>query len=433
MFVSTHAKVNEAGNLEFSGCDTVALAKEFGTPLYVTSLDGVKSSCAEFTDALEKYYDGNGMILFASKANCNKAMCKTVSLCGFGLDVVSGGELYTALNANVDPKKICFHGNNKLRSEIKLALGNGVGRIFADSIDEIDDIDAVAGELGLKARVLVRVNPGIEASTHEYIKTGQVDSKFGLSIEKGDAARGVLKAMACENIELLGIDCHIGSQIFEILPFEDEVAMLIGFLDSVRSLTGVTLHELNVGGGFGVKYVADDDPLSADTIIGAVAKKVKECCAEKRYPEPFIMFEPGRAIIANNGITLYTVGSVKEIEDVRNYVAIDGGMFENPRYALYRAVYTACVANKAGEPADYKAAIAGKCCESGDLIGKDIMIQRPERGDILAVFTTGAYNYSMASNYNRNPRPAMVGIENGTPRIIVRRETYEEIAAHDAE
>ena len=433
MFVSDHAKVNAAGNLEFSGVDTVALAQKYGTPLYVTSLDGVKASCAEFTAALDKHYGGNGMILYASKANCNKAICKTVSSCGFGLDVVSGGELYTALQAGVDPARICFHGNNKTETELRLAIENNVGRIFADSLAELDDIERIAGEFGKKAKVLVRANPGVEASTHEYIMTGQVDSKFGLSIANGMALAGVLKALASENIELAGIDCHIGSQIFEVLPFVDEAEMLMNFLFSIRELTGVTLGELNVGGGFGVRYVPSDDPLSADRIIGAVAARVKRFCAENDFPEPFLMFEPGRAIVANNGITLYTVGCVKEIADVRNYVSIDGGMFDNPRYALYGARYTACVANKASFPSDYRAAIAGKCCESGDLIGREITIQRPERGDILAVFTTGAYNYSMASNYNRNPRPAMVVIEDGEDRLAVRRETYADLVSFDEE
>ncbi len=433
MFVSDNAKVNAAGHLAFSGADTVALAQKYGTPLYVTSLDGVKASCAEFTAALQKHYGGRGMILFASKANCNKAVCKTVSSCGFGLDVVSGGELYTALKANVNPEKICFHGNNKTETELRLAIESGVGRIFSDSMSELDDIERIAAELGKKVKVLVRANPGVEASTHEYIMTGQVDSKFGLSIEKGDALAGVLKALASEHIELAGIDCHIGSQIFEVLPFEDEAEMLMRFLVNIRELTGVTLPELNIGGGFGVRYVPSDDPLSADRIIGAVAARVKRFCAENGFPEPFLKFEPGRAIVANNGITLYTVGCVKEIEGVRNYVSVDGGMFDNPRYALYKARYTACVANKASFPSDYHAAIAGKCCESGDLIGRDIEIQRPERGDILAVFTTGAYNYSMSSNYNRNPRPAMVVIENGEDRLAIRRETYADLTAFDEE
>lgn len=433
MFVSDHAKVNSNGNLEFSGCDTVALAKKYGTPLYVISLDGVKASCKEFTEALGKYYGGNGMVLYASKANSNLAMCKAVTSVGFGLDIVSGGELYTALKANVNPAKICFHGNNKTVEELEYAIDNGVGRIFADSLEELDLIDSIAREKGVNVNVLVRVNPGVEASTHEYIKTGQEDSKFGLSIAKGLAFEGVVKALSLENLTLLGIDCHIGSQIFELKPFEDEVDMLMSFLNNVKEITGVELHEVNIGGGFGVKYVDSDDPLSAERIISCVAQRVKNFCYENSYTEPFLMFEPGRAIVANNGITLYSVGCVKEIEGVRNFVSIDGGMFENPRYALYRAVYTACIANKASEEKSYKAAIAGKCCESGDFIGKDVMIQRPNRDDVLAVFTTGAYNYSMSSNYNRNLRPAMVAIENGEDRIIVRRQTYADIVAFDEE
>lgn len=433
MFVSELAKINTNGNLEFSGCDTVELARKYGTPLYVTSLDGVKASCREFIDALDKYYGGNGMILYASKANSNLAICKAVSSVGFGLDIVSGGELYTAIKANVNPAMICFHGNNKTIDELEYAIDSKVGRIFADSLEELELIDAIAAKRKVNVNVLVRVNPGVEASTHEYIKTGQEDSKFGLSISKGLALEGVLKALSLENITLLGIDCHIGSQIFEIKPFEDEVDMLMDFMKRVKELTGVELKEVNIGGGFGVKYVMSDDPLSAERIISCVAKRIKAFCADNNFSEPFIMFEPGRAIVANNGITLYSVGCIKEIEDVRNFVSIDGGMFDNPRYALYRAVYTACIANKASQKADYPAAIAGKCCESGDFIGKDIMIQKPQRDDILAVFTTGAYNYSMSSNYNRNPRPAMVVIEDGIDRIAVRRQTYEDIVAFDVE
>ena len=304
MFVSEHAKINSNGNLEFSGCDTTKLAEKYGTPLYVVSLDGVKASCKEFTDALEKYYGGNGMVLYANKANSNIAMCKTVTSVGFGLDIVSGGELYTALKANVNPEKMCFHGNNKTVEELEYAIDSGVGRIFADSLEELDLIDAIAERKGVNVKVLVRVNPGVEASTHEYIKTGQEDSKFGLSIAKGLAFEGVVKALSLENITLLGIDCHIGSQIFEIKPFEDEVDMLMSFLNNVKEITGVELHEVNIGGGFGVKYVDSDDPLSAEKIISCVANRVKNFCAENDYTEPFIMFEPGRAIVANNGITL---------------------------------------------------------------------------------------------------------------------------------
>lgn len=431
MFVSDYAKVNNEGHLEFAGIDTLDLAKEYDTPLYVTTLDGVKNSCGEFITALNEYYGGNGMVLYASKANCNMSMCKTVTGCGFGLDVVSGGELYTALKANVDPSVICFHGNNKTPEEIRFALESGVRRVFIDSLDEIDIVDEIAGEMGIKAHSLIRVNPGVEASTHEYIKTGQLDSKFGLNLQNGSALEGVLKALKCDNIVVHGLDCHIGSQIFELIPFVDEVSMLMNFIFDIREITGIVLPELNIGGGFGVRYQPEDDPLSADKIIGTVAKCVKSFCLENDFPEPFLMFEPGRAIVANNAITLYTVGGIKEIKDVRNYVSIDGGMFENPRYALYEAKYTACICDRAGEEKTYHAAIAGKCCESGDLIGKDIMIQEPKKGDILAVFTTGAYNYSMASNYNRNPRPAMVMIENGKSRIGVKRETYEDMVSHD--
>ena len=431
MFITKNAGVNEKGKLSFGGIDTVELAEKYATPLYVVTLDGVKESCREFIKALNLHYEGNGKILYASKANCNVQMCATVANEGLGIDVVSGGELYTALKAGVAAENIFFHGNNKTNSELEYAIDSNVGRIFADNFDEIEYINELAKEKNKKVNILIRVNPGIDANTHDYIKTGNVDSKFGFSIQLGDATRAVLLTLSCENVNLCGIDCHIGSQVFERQPFIDEARVLVEFLASLRELTGVTLKELNLGGGFGVQYKPDDDPIDPDIIIKTATDSVKDACKTHDFPLPYLMFEPGRAIVANNGLTLYTVGNVKEIAGVRNYVQINGGMFDNPRHALYGAKYEMCVANRASLKRDYVCAVAGKCCESGDLIDDEVNIQNPNRGDTLAVFTTGAYNYSMASNYNRNPRPATVFIDNGIDRLGIKRETYEDLVRND--
>ncbi|MBQ1862032.1 MAG: diaminopimelate decarboxylase [Clostridia bacterium] len=419
------------GVLYIDGVSVPEIAKQFGTPCYIMSEDTVRKNCRKYMDAAEKYYGKNALPLYASKAFSCVDIYKTVASEGFGADVVSGGELYTALKAGFDPKKIYFHGNAKTADEIKFALESGVGRIVADNIEELDRIDGIAKELNVKADISFRIKPGVEAHTHNFVKTGQIDSKFGFALENGEAFRAVKSAAEKKNINIAGVHCHIGSQIFDIAPFVLAAKIMLGFIAKVKNELSIEIKELNLGGGFGIRYVEGDNPEPYEDYMQKIADTVKSESEALGITVPFILVEPGRSIVAEAGITAYTVMSVKTIENIRTYVAIDGGMTDNPRYALYGSKYEACVANKAGDPCDFTATIAGRCCESGDLIGENMKIQKPEAGDILTVFSTGAYNYSMASNYNRVPRPPVIMIKNGEPKIIVKRETYEDIIKND--
>ena len=423
--------INENGHLAISGCDTTALADQYGTPIYVVSEDEVRRICKSYADSFQKYYHGNGRPIYASKAfNC-KEMCRIVAGEGLDIEVVSGGELYTALQAGVSGGRIHFQGNNKTPKELELAIDSGVGDIVVDNFSELEKLDKVAGAKGKIASISLRVKPGIDAHTHEFIRTGQVDSKFGLDLENGEAFAAVKRALELEHVKLIGLHCHIGSQIMEKEPFVHAAEVMLGLHRRIFNELNVELEQLNLGGGFGIHYLETDDFIPYHEYMEAVSAKIGEKCAEYGIKQPRIYIEPGRSIVGEAGITLYTVGNIKEIPNVRNYVAIDGGMYENPRYAIYQSDYTCLIANKADRPADYLATIAGKCCESGDLIQEHTHIQRPEEGDILAVLSTGAYNYSMASNYNRNPRPACVMVSKGQSRVIIRGETYEDLVRND--
>ncbi len=391
--------INENGHLTISGCDTTALAKQYGTPIYVISEEEVRRICRSYTESFQKYYNGNGRPIYASKAfNC-KEMCRVVTSEGLDVEVVSGGELYTALQAGVSGGRIHFQGNNKSSKELELAIDNDVGDIVVDNFSELEKLNKIAGEKGAIANISLRVKPGIDAHTHEFIRTGQVDSKFGLDLESGEAFFAAKRALKMDNVKLIGLHCHIGSQVMEKEPFVHAAEVMLGLHHRI--------------------YMQE------------VSAKISEVCAKYGIKLPRIYIEPGRSIVGEAGITLYTVGNIKEIPHVRNYVAIDGGMYENPRYALYQSDYTCLIANKANKPADYVATIAGKCCESGDLIQEHAHIQSPEEEDILAVLSTGAYNYSMASNYNRNPRPACIMVSQGESRVIIRGETYEDLVRND--
>ena len=431
MFVSDNLAINNEGHLTLSGVDVVSVAKKFGTPLYLMSEDGIRKNCRSFKNAVDRFYDGNGLILYASKAFCCKEMCRIVKSDGLGLDVVSGGELYTALSSDFPAEKIYFHGNNKSPDEIKYAVENKIGCIVADHLDEIVLVNSIAEQLGYTQDIMLRIKPGIDAHTHEFIKTGQIDSKFGFMLENGEAIEAVKIALSLKNVNLCGIHCHIGSQIFEEQPFEFAAKVMLKFLADIKKETGTEISKLNLGGGFGIKYVSNDNAIPFENYIQNVSNVVKETCKELKINVPFILMEPGRAIVGSEGITLYTVGFVKEIPNVRKYVSVDGGMSDNPRYALYQAEYSAVIANKANEDANDNVTIAGKCCESGDLIQKDLKIQSANTGDILAVFSTGAYNYSMSSNYNRIPKPAVVMIKDKEVREVVRRESYEDVSKND--
>lgn len=419
------------GHLYIGGCDTVELASAYGTPLYVMDETSIRNALQDYRSSIEENYENGGIVAYASKACCFKELYRIVNEEKCGADVVSGGELYTALQAGFPAERLFFHGNNKTEAELRMALNAGVGRIVVDNLTELNVLSEVASSMRKTAKIYLRITPGISAHTHAFIRTGEVDSKFGLTLENGEAMEGVLLAQRSEAIELKGLHCHIGSQIFDEQPFIHAVETMLTFMADVRSQTGFTIPELNLGGGFGIRYTEADHPQKAGEYMRLVAGAAKKKALELQFPFPYMVIEPGRSVVAPAGITLYTIGGVKEIPGVRTYVSVDGGMPDNPRYALYEAEYTALIANKADKPQNSIVTIAGRCCESGDLLQKNTPLQICERGDILAVLATGAYNYSMSSNYNRLPRPAVVMVKEGEPRVVVLGETYDDLIRND--
>ncbi len=431
MFVSENLNVNEKGHLTIGGCDTVELAKQYGTPLYVLDENKIRKTCRSYVESFKKYYDGNGMPLYASKALSCKEICRIIDQENLGLDVVSGGEIYTALQAGYPMEKVHFHGNNKTADEIKFALDSKVGKFVVDNLYELKLLNDIAQEKNVVANISFRIKPGVDAHTHDFIMTGQIDSKFGFALETGEAYQAVKEAIKHDNVKLTELHCHIGSQIFDIDPFEAAAEIMIDFIAKIRNELGVVISELNLGGGFGIKYTEHDEPVPYEKYMEKVSVTVKSKCAEHNIDVPYICIEPGRSIVGEAGITLYTVGGKKEIPDIRTYLSVDGGMTDNIRYALYQSDYTVVNASKADKEPDETVTVAGRCCESGDLIQENIKVANPEVGDIIAVLSTGAYNYSMASNYNRVPKPAMVMVNNGESRLIIKRETYEDIVKND--
>lgn len=431
MFVSENLNVNEKGNLTIGGADTVELAGQYGTPLYVMDEQAVRKACQRFKNSIDKYYDGKGLACYASKAFSCLEMCRIVGSEGMGLDAVSIGELYTAVKAGFDVSKIGFHGNNKTNEELEYAVNVKVGHIIVDNISELLRLEEIAKSKNVKPDIMFRIKPGIDAHTHDFVKTGQIDSKFGFALETGEAFEAVKQAIACENVNLMGLHCHIGSQIFDIDPFEEAGKVMLNFIAKIKNELNYEIKALNLGGGFGIKYLNEHDPAPFETYMERTSEIVKNTCSELGIALPYIFIEPGRSIAAPAGITLYTVGARKEIPNIRTYVSIDGGMADNPRYILYQSEYEAVVANKVGEPRNEKITLAGKCCESGDLIGENMPLQHAESGDIIAVCATGAYNYSMSSNYNRLQKPAVVFVNNGESRIAVKRETLDDIIRND--
>ena len=423
--------ISPEGHLMLGGVDAVALAKEYHTPLYVMEEDVVRSAMRAYRRSMEEFYQGHGLVCYASKAFCCKEMCRIAMAEGLGLDVVSGGELYTALSVGFPSEKIVFHGNNKSEAELSMALDQGVGRIVVDGLEELSLISRLAAEKGVTAGILLRIKPGVDAHTHDFIRTGQIDSKFGLALETGEAMEAVKTALATPAVKLLGLHCHIGSQILDAEPFVHTARVMMQFIADIRSETGAEMDELNLGGGFGIQYTSKDDPLPYAKYMEEVSGEIRRCAAMHSLKVPFILMEPGRSIVGEAGTTLYTVGNSKHIPGIRDYLAVDGGMGDNPRYALYQSQYTFLLANRADAPADTVVTIAGKCCESGDLLGEHVSLPKASQGDILAVLSTGAYNYSMASNYNRNPIPPVVMVKDGQSRVIVRGQTYEDIARND--
>ncbi len=431
MFISKNLNVNEKGNLIIGGIDTVDLAKKYGTPLYVLDEDLIRENCEKFKKSINNYYSKNGLVCYASKAFSCKEIYRIMKDEQMGVDTVSIGEMYTAISAGFPSEKIYLHGNNKTTEELRFAVENKIGRIVVDNLNELELLDSIAKDINSKVDILIRVKPGIDAHTHDFIKTGQIDSKFGFAIETGEALSAAKIASKFENINLIGVHCHIGSQILDVDPFVLAADVMMKFISDVKDETGIEMRELNLGGGFGIKYIDKDDPVDYEEYMKAVAYMIQKKCDQYNLNKPFIVIEPGRSLIAPTGITLYTVGVRKEIPNIRTYISIDGGMTDNPRYALYKSEYDAIVANKANEEKSEKVTVAGKCCESGDLIGENMPLQHAEPGDILAVCATGAYNYSMSSNYNRNLKPAVIMIKGGKSRVIVNRETLEDLVRND--
>ena len=427
-------KINSKGHLEIGGCDAVDLAKNFGTPLYVFDEKYIRDMMRVYRDTIEKEYGSNGLVLYASKAFSCMAIYRIAAQENIGVDVVSGGELYTAVKAGFPAEKIYMHGNNKLLRELEFAVDAGVGTIVVDSYDEADMLDDIAKAKGVEQNVLIRINPGVEAHTHAFVQTARTDSKFGFSISDGTAEKMSAYILKKKYLNLKGYHCHIGSQIFEKQSFVLAAQKAMDFMAMIKSDLGFEADTLNIGGGFGIWYTDDDAKISVDgyaAYLEALISAVKEKSSELGLKQPYLLIEPGRSIVGEAGITLYTVGAIKDIPGIKKYVAIDGGMFDNPRYALYQSKYTVLLANRADEACTEKVTIAGKCCESGDLIAVDVPLPEAERGDIAAVLSTGAYNYSMASNYNRNFIPPAILVHGGKAEYIVKPQTYDDLVRND--
>lgn len=424
------SKTNDLGHLEIGGVDTTELAKQFGTPLYVYDVALIKERARSFKQAFENM-GVKAQVAYASKAFSSIAMFQLAKEEGLSLDVVSGGELYTAIKAGFPSEKIHLHGNNKSLEELKMALEHKVGCIVVDNFYEIDVLDELYVEGDRKIPVLLRVTPGIEAHTHEYITTGQEDSKFGFGLLNGQVERAIEKVLQSKAFHLLGFHCHIGSQIFETQGFVLAAERVFEKIKEWKDRFSYVPEVVNLGGGFGIRYTEEDAPLPAtyyvEKIVEAVQKQVKQLDMEM----PEIWIEPGRSLVGDAGTTLYTIGSQKEVPDVRKYVAVDGGMTDNIRPALYEAKYEAAIANRMNDQNEEKVSIAGKCCESGDMLIWDIALPSVKANDILAISCTGAYGYAMSNNYNRIPRPAVVFVEDGEAQLVVRRESYENIVVND--
>lgn len=427
-------KINSKGHLEIGGADAVDLAERFKTPLYVFDEAHIRNMMRVYKDTIKEEYAGNGLVLYASKAFSCEAIYCIAKQEGIGVDVVSGGELYTALKSGFPANKIYMHGNNKLERELEFAVANGVGNIVVDSLREADILDKLAEKKHIKQNVLIRTNPGVEAHTHAFVQTARTDSKFGFSINDGTAEEVIKHVLSKNNLVLKGYHCHIGSQIFEKQSFVLAVEKVMDFSAKIKKELGFEANELNLGGGFGVWYNDEDPKLKlsdyADylkALIGAIKQKSKE----HDLKQPYLLIEPGRSIVGEAGVTLYTVGAIKDIPGIKKYLAVDGGMFDNPRYALYQSKYTVLLANRASEECVERVSVAGKCCESGDLIAVDVPLPEAKSGDIMAVLTTGAYNYSMASNYNRNFIPPAVLVKDGKAEYIIKPQNYEDLVRND--
>ena len=430
MYLHGTSNINANGHLEIGGCDVADLAAQFGTPLYIVDEALVRQRASEYVEA----FKASGLrfqVAYASKAFSVMAMCAIAEQEGLSLDVVSDGELYTAMQAGFPAERIHFHGNNKTPEEINMALDAGIGCFVVDNFSELQLLNALAGDKGKKVNILLRITPGVEAHTHDYISTGQQDSKFGFDLGNGAAKQAIQEALALPNLVILGVHSHIGSQIFEVEGFRMAVDKVADFAVAIRNELDLTFKVINLGGGFGIRYVEGDTPLPISEYVAAITGAIITNFTKAEFPLPEIWVEPGRSMVGDAGTTLYTVGTSKNIPGVRKYIAVDGGMTDNPRPALYQSKYEAVLANRANDPAEETVSIAGKCCESGDMLIWDLELPKAEKGDLLAVFCTGAYNYAMASNYNRIRRPAVVFVKDGQADLAVKRESLENIVCND--
>ena len=424
--------VNEKGHLCFAGRDVVELAEQYGTPLYLMDEDRIRERCRTYRNALKEVFGEKANALYAGKAACFRDIYRIMCEEGMGIDVVSSGEIYTAHTAGFPMEHAYFHGSNKTDADVMYAMDCGVGYFVADNKEELDAVQAEAMKREIRQKVLLRLTPGIDPHTYEAISTGKVDSKFGSAIETGQADEITAYALALPNVELMGFHCHVGSQVFDSDVYLRASAIMLRFIAEMKYKYGYEAKELDLGGGYGVRYLETDPEIDISANIKEVGAAVLEQCASLGIEVPAIRMEPGRSIVADAGMTLYTVGSVKRIPGYKNYVSVDGGMTDNPRFALYRAPYTAAIANRMNEKIGLRASLVGRCCESGDIIQEDVGFpETVTRGDIAAVMTTGAYNFAMSSNYNRIPRPPVVMLCGGKDKLAVKRETFEDLCKND--
>lgn len=421
------AKVNEQDHLEVGGCDVVTLVQRFGSPLYILDEQTLRTACRQYRDAFQQYYSGESLVIYASKAwNC-LAVCAIVNSEGLGIDVVSGGELYTALQAGVPGETLYFHGNNKSRAELEMAIAANC-TVVVDNWLELETLSQMAIAAAQPVRVMLRLTPGIECHTHEYIRTGHLDSKFGFDPDQMDAVFSFVKAQS--GLDCVGLHAHIGSQIFELQAHQDLTGVMVQWLAKAAAY-GLPVRELDIGGGLGIRYTEADEPPTIDRWVQVVCDGITAACQQHNLALPKLIAEPGRSLIGPACVTAYTIGSQKTVPGIRTYIAVDGGMSDNPRPITYQSVYRAVVANQVSAPATETVTVAGKHCESGDIVIKQAHLPPTQSGDVLVVLSTGAYNYSMASNYNRLPRPAAVLVNAGEANIILQRESNADLIRHD--
>lgn len=429
--VCDNISVSTDGVLQFANRNTVELCQKYGTPLYLFDEEKIRENCRTYYNALNKYFD-SARVLYASKAASFKKIYEVVNEENLFIDVVSSGEIYTAKKAGFPLKKAYFHSNNKTDSDIEFAMDNSVGYFVVDNLEELISIQNIAEKRGITQSVLIRLTPGIDPHTYEAVATGKVDSKFGFGIETGAAEEITAYCLKLKNVKLEGFHCHVGSQVFDSTVFIDASKIMFEFIAYIKNKYGYEAKQLNVGGGYGVRYVETDPYIDIADNIRQVSAAMKEMADKNKVNMPMVLMEPGRSLVADAGMTLYTVGMVKKIKGYKNYVSVDGGMTDNPRYALYKSDYTTIIANKMNEQNDFECSVVGRCCESGDIIKEGAKLPSSvKRGDILAVTTTGAYNYSMASNYNRIPRPPIIMLNSTGDYVAVNRETLEDLIKND--